>query len=289
MKQYTIFACLPFSMINRHFLILCLFILIITISVLGILPLNGKKEPMETKESDDTEEIIPKRIIQIWVNKPSYWVSNKSKMPASHTQYTEWMKEMNPDYEYLFFDGNKVDEFFKTKYPEYYDTYKRLPIFIQKLDFFRYLAIYHYGGFYFDTDVEPHMPLDDEIRKHSAVFPVDEYADSIMCVQSRMKHFCLNGQNFLLGQYAFGATEKHPFMKILVDKIRENLDKYVENSTKIVGKEEMHHYVYKTTGPDFVTDCYIKYADKDRLYILSNGTRQVFGRYATHQYNGLWK
>jgi mannosyltransferase OCH1-like enzyme len=191
----------------------------------------------------------------------------------------------------MFFDGDDIDTFFKDNYLEYYDTYKNLPIFIQKLDFFRYLALYHYGGFYFDMDVEPFKPLDESILNHSAVFPVDEYANSIDCQNPRMNSYCLVGQNFLLGQYAFGATAKHPFMKVLLDQIKQNVDNYNEIAKQIDkrGKESIHYFVYKTTGPDFVTDCYVQYKSKNQLYILSNGKRQVFGDYATHKYVGLWK
>jgi hypothetical protein len=98
-------------------------------------------------------------------------------------------------------------------------------------------------------------------------------------------------KKFLLGQYAFGATANHPFMKLLVDTIKHNLEEYIKSSIKInnSSKDNIHYFVYKTTGPDFVTDCYVRYPNKNQLYILSNGKRQVFGDYATHKYIGTWK
>lgn len=230
---------------------------------------------------------IPRIIIQVWVQKNG----GKPMVPKREVQYMETFRKLNPNFEYMFFDGNDIDQFFKSNYMEYYSTYNNLPLFIQKLDFFRYLAIYHYGGFYFDMDVEPHKPLDESILNHSALFPIDEYANAIDCNHPRMNSYCLVGQNFLLGQYAFGATAKHPFMKYLVDKIHDNLNKYIRVSKKLDerDKDATHYYVYKTTGPDFVTDCYVKYDKKEQLYILSNGKRQVFGDYATHRYVGNWK
>jgi mannosyltransferase OCH1-like enzyme len=232
-------------------------------------------------------EPIPHIIIQVWVQKNG----GKTMVPLREVQYMEKFRKLNPMFEHMFFNGNDVDQFFKSNYMEYYDTYTRLPLFIQKLDFFRYLAIYHYGGFYFDMDVEPHRPLDESILNHSAVFPIDEYANAIDCKHPRMNSYCLVGQNFLLGQYAFGATAKHPFMKMLADKIRDNLSKYIRVAKKLDerDKDAVHYYVYKTTGPDFVTDCYVQYENKEQLYILSNGKRQVFGDYATHRYVGNWK
>lgn len=232
-------------------------------------------------------ESIPKIIIQVWVQKDG----GPLNIPADEIRFMNKMRKMNPDFQHMFFDGNDVIKFFETNYPEYYSTYQNLPVFIQKLDFFRYLAIYHYGGFYFDLDVEPHIPLDDSILNHSSVFPVDEYADADDCKNVRMQSLCKNGQNFLLGQYAFGAAAKHPFMKMLVDEIHQNVQKYVSGYNRIQTKNRnsMHNFVFKTTGPDFVTDCYVKNDNKQNIYILSNGRRQVFGNYATHNYVGTWK
>ena len=232
-------------------------------------------------------ETIPRIIIQIWVQKDG----GPTKIPPAEVAYMEKMRKMNPSFEYMFFDGKDVDAFFKANYPEYYSTYQQLPEFIQKLDFFRYLAIYHYGGFYFDADVEPLKPLDESILNHSAVFPIDEYANALDCQHPRMNSLCLVGQNFLLGQYAFGAVAKHPFLKVLVDKIHNNAKNYVRISQQVKTKDVdvKHYFVYKTTGPDFVTDCYVEYPNKRQFYILSNGKRQVFGEYGAHKYMGGWK
>jgi len=233
-------------------------------------------------------ETIPRIIIQVWVQKDG----GIPMIPANQVQYMKTFRKLNPSFQHMFFNGTDIDEFFKSNYLEYYSTYQNLPFFIQKLDFFRYLAIYHYGGFYFDMDIEPHKPLDESILNHSAIFPVDEYANAVDCQNPRMNSYCLVGQNFLLGQYAFGATAKHPFMKFLVDKIKQNLDAYIRiaaSQIKTADKDTVHYFVYKTTGPDFVTDCYVQYPNKEQLYILSNGKRQVFGDYATHKYVGTWK
>jgi mannosyltransferase OCH1-like enzyme len=154
--------------------------------------------------------------------------------------------------------------------------------------------VYHYGGFYFDMDIEPLEPLDNAILNHQAVFPIDEYADDHSCKTLRMKEVCKKGFPFLLGQYAFGATAKHPFLKWVVDKIRKNTDKYIEVFKQIQisssNREDVHYYVFKTTGPDFITDCYHNYKKPEQFYILSNmGKRQVFGKYGKHIYFGSWK
>lgn len=243
-------------------------------------------DALNQKESPAVES-IPKIIIQIWIQKDG----GKPLIPQNQIEYMNKMRKMNPGFQHLFFTNDDVQKFFESNYPEYYDTYKRLPAFIQKLDFFRYLAVYHYGGFYFDMDVDPHKPLDSAIANHQAVFPIDEYGDARSCSTSRMMATCKKGRPFLLGQYAFATVAKHPFLKYVVDKIKNNVDTYIDVAKKIenANKEYAHYFVYKTTGPDFITDCYNQYNKPGQFYILSNGQRQVFGDYATHNYAGTWK
>ena len=60
---------------------------------------------------------------------------------------------LNPDYEYLFFDDGRVEEFIAQEFPQYRAVFESFEVPIQRYDFFRYLAVYHYGGFYLDLDV----------------------------------------------------------------------------------------------------------------------------------------
>ena len=60
---------------------------------------------------------------------------------------------MNPDFEYRFFDDDDVIAFIDRGVPEYREVFDSFPFPIQKYDFFRYLAVFRLGGFYFDTDV----------------------------------------------------------------------------------------------------------------------------------------
>jgi len=225
-------------------------------------------------------ETIPNTIVQIWVQKDP---ANPSKIPLKEQQYSAQIRKLNPDFNYLFFDETDVEPFFTKNYPEYYSTYQRLPLFIQKMDFFRYLIMYHYGGFYFDMDVWALAPLDTSIRSHSAVFPVDEYIVGMMARIPRFSSFSQNGQPFLLGQYAFGCVARHPFLKRVIDQINANIEVYIQT----VNNSET--YVYKTTGPDFVTKLYMEYENPNAMFLLANGQRQMFGDYARHDYSGNWK
>jgi mannosyltransferase OCH1-like enzyme len=241
---------------------------------------NNRMNPVFDKVSvtkgEEKLNRIPKRIIQVWKT----W---SEKSPQMFSNYIESIKKVNPGYEYMFFKDNQINQFLEQNYPEYYDTFLKLPLNIQKVDFFRYIAIYHYGGFYFDLDVKGVQPLDN-LLENRCVFPVDEIITKEMCKLERFKKFCDKDINFLLGQYAFGAAPGDPFIKLVIDKIHMNINNYIHYF--IPNSDD---YVYKTTGPDFITNVYSSYKNKDDIKILHYDKRQCFGKYATHDYVGTWK
>ena len=118
------------------------------------------------------QQNIPKIIIQTW---------KTNNVSEKYKSYIEKLKSLHPDYQYLFFTDEQIDLFLKNNYPSYYETYKKLPLIIQKIDFFRYIAVYHYGGFYLDLDVSCQSNF-DEILKHDCIFPIDDY------IIERQKH-----------------------------------------------------------------------------------------------------
>lgn len=239
-------------------------------------------EPFVTKTNEiipsekKVVEKIPKIIIQLWKT----W---SSKRPEMFSDAINRLKQKNPSFEYKFFRDDEIDNFLKHNYPEYYETFNTLPLNIQKVDFFRYVAIYHYGGFYFDLDIDALEPLDD-LLGYDCVFPVDEIITPETCSVRRFNFFCKNNIHFLLGQYGLAASPKNPFIKTLIESIKKNVNLYV-NAFNINSVD----YVYATTGPDFVTNEYMNYHDKDKIHILHHPERQHFGKYAKHNYVGTWK
>ena len=82
---------------------------------------------------------IPKRIIQTGkhVHQPLH---NRAMMAN--------IRLLNPDYEYLFFDDEGVRRFIEQESPQHREVFDSFRFPIQRYDFFRYLAVYRYGGFY---------------------------------------------------------------------------------------------------------------------------------------------
>ena len=83
------------------------------------------------------------------------------------------MTLLNPGFEYLIFDDNAVDAFVAERFPHYGNVFASFPYRIQKIDFFRYLAVWELGGFYFDLDVFLVSSLDPLLQRN-CVFPFEE-------------------------------------------------------------------------------------------------------------------
>ena len=87
---------------------------------------------------------IPARIIQ---------TGRSNNLPLFASAAAANLRCLNPDFEYRFFDDDDVIAFIQDEFPEYRQIFDGFPFPIQKYDFFRYLAVFRLGGFYFDTDV----------------------------------------------------------------------------------------------------------------------------------------
>jgi len=261
---------------NHIFIIIILIILIILIFI--YFNKFMKIEIYENSEHSDNIQ-IPKIIIQTW---------KTNDIPDRYKNLISSIKSNNPDYKYLYFSDNDIDIFLKQNYPEYYETYLKLPVVIQKIDFFRYIAVYHYGGFYFDLDIECYKSLDN-LLDNECIFGLDTHLNNSLYKLNRYKPFV--NKPFLVGQYAFCAKPHNEFIKLLIDNIHNNINDLIEQYDNLNDKKNLD-YVYNTTGPDYVSRIYYDYindSNKYKIKILDHVYGQYFGNYAKHKYMGTWK
>jgi hypothetical protein len=232
------------------------------------------------REYFNTNNKIPKIIIQTWKD---------SNIPDRYKKLISSVKKYNPSYKYLFFTDNDIEVFLKKYYPNYYDTFVKLPITIQKIDFFRYVAIYHYGGFYLDLDIECTKPF-DTLLDNDCVFGIDRHITMIhpISIQDKQQINQDVKRKFIVGQYAFGSQSKNEFIKILIDEIHNNINKILEEYNKLPDKKNLN-FVYNTTGPNYVSDMYYTNYKDLPIKILYYHQNQNFGNYARHKFMGTWK
>jgi hypothetical protein len=225
---------------------------------------------------------IPRRIIQ---------TDRSADRPLVAKAITSNLRLLNPDFEYLFFDDSQVERFIAVEYPEYRPAFDSFPVPIQRYDFFRYLAIYHFGGFYFDTDVLLASSLEN-LLEFSCVFPF-EHLSIYKFLRDEY------GMDWEVGNYAFGATAGHPFLlKIIKNCLRgQQHPEWLEQMLRSIPRMFRHDYaVLAGTGPGLVSRTLAEHSgDCDEVKVLfpddvcdpNNWFR--FGDYGVHLQAGTWR
>ena len=87
--------------------------------------------------------MIEKNIFQSWWTKDLHPLFKKR---------IDYFKEMNPEFTYYLYDDNDMDNFVNNHFKgEISECYNKLNIIVAKVDFWRYLVLYKYGGIYLDA------------------------------------------------------------------------------------------------------------------------------------------
>jgi len=198
---------------------------------------------------------------------------------------------LNPDFEYRFFDDEQVSAFIQSEFPEYHEVFESLPFPIQKYDFFRYLAVFRLGGFYFDTDVFFATGL-HELLVHRCVFPFEELTLS----QYLRQQYKMDWE---IGNYGFGAVAGHPFLDAVIQNcIRAQQDpRWVEPMMQGIPRlfrAEFH--VLNTTGPGLVSRTIAEnpHLTKEMTILFPEDvcderTWHQFGNFGVHAQEGSWR
>ena len=204
-------------------------------------------------------------IIQTWKTK---------EIPNKYKKYVDKVKKLNPDCNYIFFSDKDIDKFIKKKFPQYYNKFKSFKYTIQKIDFFRYLAVYYYGGVYLDLDMDMNKSFDN-LDTSICTFPIEfeKSSDEL-----------LHKQNFykLIGNYAFYAPKNDKFIKKIINNI-------MNNKIDVSNIKNHNKYIFYTTGPVMVTQSYIDYKNNINLIKPKIFKKASFGDYGKHVAVGTWK
>lgn len=154
---------------------------------------------------------IPKFIVQTW------------KTDNLHIEIQQkiinFLKK-NPGYDYKMYNDESIDKFVNKHYPgEIADCYNRLNIIVAKVDFWRYLVLYKYGGIYLDMDADILDSLDKLIRSED---------DAIITAE---------GNPGLFVQWGLMFSAGHPILKRVIDIVTFNIktNRYPNDIHKMTG------------------------------------------------------
>lgn len=184
--------------------------------------------------------MIPHIIHQIWLQ-------GEMNIPVKFQSNVKKIKRLHPTWEYILWDEIMIINLIKTN-SQLINTYYKFAYLVQKVDFARYIILYHYGGVYIDIDAYTLKPLDDLLAA---------YADYDMIVS-------LNNMN-KLASYTVCGYPKCIKNGVIISKQYPDILKHVINA--IVAKPQCHvlsikqKCIFNTTGPSLFTDIIYKYGD----------------------------
>lgn len=175
------------------------------------------------------------------------------------------LKDLNPDFSYTLWKEEDSIELIISTYPEYYNVYKNLSL-MEKTDFFRYVLMYHFGGFYFDLDMEFYRSLTDFFEDHHIYFrnlkgvkklPDEGLVENFDPMKYDMifssENFNQNGMGYV-NNYMAIAQPRHPFWKKLLDEICLLPDDLI---------------IYQKTGGIVLSKCLLRYHPENTLILPS--------------------
>lgn len=198
--------------------------------------------------------------------------------------FYERLKGMHQDWEIRIYNDAEARQLVVDNFPQLikmYDSY-RYPI--QRTDIFRVLAVYVYGGFYFDMDMYCLKKL-DELCSFSLILGEEKTLSIRECENLKLEY------QLRIGNYAFGSVSKHPFW---IEFLNAAIDR---KDTPITTEND----ILETTGPGLLNNVYHQANQKfediillrnDKLICVKNCRRTPschFGDYAAHYHLGSWR
>ncbi len=225
---------------------------------------------------------IPKRLIQ---------TGKSAQLPVKLKAAVANLKLLHPAFEYLFFDDESVRRFMRQEFPEYCQAFESFRFPIQRYDFFRYLAVYRLGGFYFDLDVFLCSELSG-LLSAGCVFPFEDLN------MSRHLRTC-HGMDWHIGNYAFGAAPGHPFLRAVIDnclKAQKDpawAEPMMKHTTRLLRED---YWVLNTTGPGLISRTLAENPQLAETVLVlfpddvcDRRTWHHFGGFGVHLMDGTWR
>ncbi len=228
------------------------------------------------------KQAIPQRIIQ---------TGRSRDLPLLHRAVAANIRLLNPDFEYRFFDDSDVVRFVEAEFPEYQRLFESFRFRIQKFDFFRYLAVYRYGGFYLDLDVllaAGILPL----TGHACVFPFEDLNISAFL----RDHYHMD---WTIGNYAFGARAGDPFLRQVIQNCvrAHECPEWVKPALRGIPRLfQDDFFVLSTTGPLLLSRTLAEHPDlaEEVTVLFPDDVRcpttwHKFGQVGVHLMEGSWR
>jgi len=154
------------------------------------------------------------------IPKVIYQTYKTEQLPLIFKWHISRLKKNNPDYDYQFYNDEKIASFIETEFgSDIFKLYNRINIGAAKADFFRYAILYKKGGVYLDIDSRILNKIDSFVFEKDAAVISNES----------------NGEYFI--QFALFFEANHPFLEKTIELLISNLknNSYPFDTHKMTG------------------------------------------------------
>ena len=168
-------------------------------------------------------------------------IPNKEKIPDEVKESINQMMEKNQDWTFYIFSNDDIETFMKTRFKKYYKYFDmiREEYYVAKVDLFRILWIYSYGGIWIDAKIHWTGSLDDFISNKSAAITMQDIP---------FKTFAM-----LNGFFAF--RKKHPILKKIIKETIRRISQYEKwYKQGIFNGHSSRKQILNITGPGIFRD-----------------------------------
>lgn len=199
--------------------------------------------------------MIPKNIFQSW--------STTNLHPVIQSKINK-LKELNPEYNHKIYTDDEIDSFVNLNYPgDIAECYNKINIIVAKVDFWRYLMLYKYGGVYLDMDSDISIPLD---------YLINTEDDAVITFEGNLNYYV---------QWALIFNKGHPILKKTIEFIVENIknNSYPNDIHKMTGPSvytKAIHFIHNELFNETIPNKHIK-QNTDIIYKKGDISYRLYG------------
>ena len=229
---------------------------------------------------------IPARIIHV-----SCPPAGETELSLLHQAAMANARALHPNFEHVLFGNAEMEDFVREEFPECRAAMASFSQPIQRADFFRYLAVYRLGGFYFDLDVLLARNI-SPLLDHTCVLSFEELTLNKFLRRSY-------GMDWEVANYAFGAAPQNAFIGALIENCLRFVREPAWGYQMIQGVPRAIRDVLLvpfTTGPGMVSRTLAEnpHLAKDVTILFpedvcDEGTWHQFGNFGIHLQQGAWR
>jgi hypothetical protein len=229
---------------------------------------------------------IPARIIHV-----SCPPAGESELSLLHQAALANARALHPNFEHVLFGNAEIEQFVREEFPECRAAMASFSQRIQRADFFRYLAVYRLGGFYFDLDVLLARNI-SPLLDHTCVLAFEELTLNKFLRRSY-------GMDWEVANYAFGAAPQNAFIGALIENCLRFVREPAWGYQMMQGVPRAMRDVLLvpfTTGPGMVSRTLAEnpHLAKDVTILFPEDvcderTWHQFGNFGIHLQQGAWR